>query len=244
MNYLQAEHLKHKRAFVRKLLYLFPLITVLISFLAPLWFQINSYNWWYILLCPGLLTLICSLVERRDNDKLKYQAILSLPISLNCVWKSKIGIAAIYYFLGNIIFLCLNLAGGFFFQVTMGLSMTIDVWSAMVGTFCIVLMNLWEIPLCLWLSRRFGMFVAVFLNCGIGSILGVFGGDSYLWLLCPYSWVPHLMIFVLGIMPNGLPVPVENREVSIVMIGITILLSLGLFGGLSLWTAKWFAKRR
>lgn len=244
MNYLQAEHLKHKRTFVRKLLFLFPLLTALVSFLAPFWFQINSYNWWYILLCPGLLTLVCSLVERRDNDKLKYQTVLLLPISLRGVWKSKIGIAAIYFLCGNIIFLCLNLAGGFFFLLTYGLPLTIDVVSAVTGTACIVLVNLWEIPLCLWLSRRFGMFVTVLLNCGIGSILGVLTADSGFWMLCPYSWVSHLMISVLGLMPNGLPVSEGNPGGPIAMIWITILVSLVLFVALSLVSAKWFVKRR
>ena len=244
MNYLQAEHLKHKRTFVRKLLLLLPLITVLISFLSPHWFQLNSYNWWYILLCPGFLTLLCSLVERRDNDKLKYQTAILLPISLSRFWLSKIGIAAIYYFLGNIIFLCLNLVGGFFFGLTYGLPLTISVGNAVAGTACIVLVNLWEIPLCLWISGKFGMFVTVLLNCGIGSILGILMSDTYFWILCPYSWVPRLMISVLGIMPNGLPVSVENQGEPILMIWITILISLSLFLFLSIVTAKYFEKRR
>ena len=71
MRYIQAENLKHKRTFTKTLLVLAPFVTALMNFFAPLWFQLNSYNWWYILLYHGFLTLTCALVEQRDNGKLK-----------------------------------------------------------------------------------------------------------------------------------------------------------------------------
>ena len=55
MAYIQAENLKHKRTFTKTLIVLAPFITALMNFFAPLWFQLNSYNWWYILLYPGSL---------------------------------------------------------------------------------------------------------------------------------------------------------------------------------------------
>ena len=71
MAYIQAENLKHKRTFTKTLIVLAPFVTALMNFFAPLWFQLNSYNWWYILLYPGFLTLTCALIEQRDNGKLK-----------------------------------------------------------------------------------------------------------------------------------------------------------------------------
>ena len=113
MAYIQAENLKHKRTFTKTLMVLAPFVTALMNFFAPLWFQLNSYNWWYILLYPGFLTLTCALIEQRDNGKLKYRAVASLPISQNKVWKAKIGVAGIYSCVGNFIFLALNLLGGY-----------------------------------------------------------------------------------------------------------------------------------
>ena len=112
MAYIQAENLKHKRTFTKTLIVLAPFVTALMNFFAPLWFQLNSYNWWYILLYPGFLTLTCALIEQRDNGKLKYRAVASLPVSQNKVWKAKIGVAGIYSCEGNFIFLALNLLGG------------------------------------------------------------------------------------------------------------------------------------
>ena len=48
MAYIQAENLKHKRTFTKTLIVLAPFVTALMNFFAPLWFQLNSYNWWYI----------------------------------------------------------------------------------------------------------------------------------------------------------------------------------------------------
>ena len=78
MAYIQAENLKHKRTFTKTLIVLAPFVTALMNFFAPLWFQLNSYNWWYILLYPGFLTLTCALIEQRDNGKLKYLSLIHI----------------------------------------------------------------------------------------------------------------------------------------------------------------------
>ena len=125
MAYIQAENLKHKRTFTKTLIVLAPFVTALMNFFVPLWFQLNSYNWWYILLYPGFLTLTCALIEQRDNGKLKYRAVASLPVSQNKVWKAKIGVAGIYSCVGNFIFLALNLLGGFAILVINEIPLTI-----------------------------------------------------------------------------------------------------------------------
>lgn len=206
MNYLRAENWKHKRTFVRKLLFLAPFVTILLSALSPLWFQMNSYNWWYVLLYPGALTLVCCLVEQRDGHKLEYRAITPLPVSLGSVWRAKIGVAAIYALAANMVFLVLNLLGAFVLLLVFDLSMTISVPQAVLGSICIVLFNLWQIPLCIWLSHKCGIFLTLIINAGVGSILGILLSATSLWMFCPYAWVPRLMISVLGILPNGEPV--------------------------------------
>ena len=243
MNYLQAENLKHKRTFAKKLLLLAPIITALMNIFAPIWFQLNSYNWWYILLYPGFLTLLCALVEQRDNGKLKYYTIYTLPVSLSKVWRAKIEVIEIYVLIGNFVFLILNLLGGFAIKIVHELPLSIGVLQAAAGTFCIFIVSLWEVPFCLWLSKKIGIFLTVVLNVGIGSILGIFMATSAFWLFCPYSWVPHLMISVLGIMPNGEPVTIQGTPASWLMSCITVLLSFTLFVFLSFLTAKQFEKQ-
>ncbi len=243
MAYMQAENLKHKRTFVKKLMVLAPLVTMLINFFAPLWFQMNSYNWWYVMLYPGFLTLLCTLIEQRDNGKLKYRGVASLPVSQNKVWKAKIGIACIYSWVGNIIFLLLNLLGGFVISVINGIPLVIGIWQAVAGTVCIVIGSLWEIPLCLWLSKKVGIFITVLLNAGLGSMLGIFAATTSLWVFCPYSWVSHLMISVLNILPNGQPVVDHSTAMPFWRIILVLFLSLVWFAVLSFVTERGFEKQ-
>lgn len=243
MAYIQAENLKHKRTFTKTLIVLAPFVTALMNFFAPLWFQLNSYNWWYILLYPGFLTLTCALIEQRDNGKLKYRAVASLPVSQNKVWKAKIGVAGIYSCVGNFIFLALNLLGGFAILVINEIPLTIGIWQAAAGTACIVIASLWEVPLCLWLSKKVGIFVTVILNAGLGSVLGIFTATTSLWMICPYSWMPHLMISVLGILPNGEPVADQSTAMAFWMIILVLVISLAWFAALSFLTARWFEKK-
>ena len=212
MAYIQAENLKHKRTFTKTLIVLAPFVTALMNFFAPLWFQLNSYNWWYILLYPGFLTLTCALIEQRDNGKLKYRAVASLPVSQNILVINEI-------------------------------PLTIGIWQAAAGTACIVIASLWEVPLCLWLSKKVGIFVTVILNAGLGSVLGLFTATTSLWMICPYSWVPHLMISVLGILPNGEPVADQSTAMAFWMIILVLVISLAWFAALSFLTARWFEKK-
>jgi len=113
-------------------------------------------------------------------------------------------VAGIYTCVGNFIFLALNLLGGFAILVINEIPLTIGAWQAVAGTACIVIAGLWEIPLCLWLSKKGWYFLSrLFLMLDLASVLGIFTATSSLWIICPYSWVPHLMISVLGILPNG-----------------------------------------
>lgn len=103
------------------------------------------------------------MIEQRDNGKLKYRAVASLPVSQNKVWKAKIGVAGIYSCVGNFIFLALNLLGGFAILVINGIPLTIGIWQAAAGTACIVIASLWEVPLCLWLSKKLVSLSRLFL---------------------------------------------------------------------------------
>lgn len=243
MVYMQSENLKHKRTFVTKLIILAPVVTVLMNIFAPLWFQINSFNWWYVLLYPGFLTLLCALIEQRDSGKLKYRAVFPLPVSLTKVWKAKIGMSGIYLVLGNLLFLALNLTGGFTILMVHELPLTVGVWQTAAGVICIILVSLWEVPLCLWVSNRLGIFFAVFLNVGVGSVLGIFMATSNVWVICPYSWVPHLMIYVLGILPNGEPVAGGGKQIPYMTILFTVLFALLFFVILTNLSAQKFERQ-
>ena len=243
MHYLKAENLKHKHTFTRTLIFLAPFVTVLMTCLSPVWFQVNAFNWWYVFLYPGFLTLLCVMIEQKDSGKKKYQTIFTLPVQLSRIWLAKIETAGLYALFGNLIFFTLNVLGGFILRQFLGQDMTIGVSNALLGTALIVLVGLWEIPFCLYLTKKTGLALSLMINVGIGSILGILLASHSYWFLCPYSWVPRLMIYILHIMPNGTLVQVATIENVPVVVGLTLALSILLFIILSIVTANQFSKQ-
>ena len=124
--------------------------------------------------------------------------------------------------------------GGFLF------GSTIPASGAALATILLTLSYLWEIPVYLFLSARFGMFADVFV-CMVLSI----GGEATLsdkssWWLCPSSIPVRLMCPTLGLLPNGLPIPAKSELWSESVILPGIMLSLGWFVVCAVLFAWWF----
>lgn len=167
-------------------------------------FQSGSYNWWYTMLLPGALSLVCSLALQKDA-KLKYRGLLALPFTPGTLWAGKIIACAYWLLAALLVFLTGVSAGGLLF------GQTITLLSSLAGSALIFLTFLWQIPLCLFLAARFGLFAAVLLNMA-GTTLGVVQFDrGGLWDYIPYAITAKLMCPVLSILPNGLPVPATAR---------------------------------
>lgn len=242
-NYISSEYLKHKNTFAKKLVWLAPILTLCLNVLTPMWYQQNSYNWWYVFLYPGCLTLLSILIIQRDNGKLKFRAILSLPVDLKKVWYAKIITCIIYIVLANTILMLCNVAGGFIIQHIFDIPMTISPMQALFGTLCIILASIWNIPLCLWFTKKVGVFATLILNVGMNFMLGTLGANTSFWFICPYSWVTRLMVPTLGILPNGESVTGSALSTPLPLVIMTICLSLLLLYTISKSTAKSFIKQ-
>jgi len=82
-NYIFAETLKHKHSFLLKILFIAPIISLLVAFvLMPLYFSVNAYNWWYVMIMPATFALIPAMMHRKEERKLNYRAIFPLNIDL------------------------------------------------------------------------------------------------------------------------------------------------------------------
>ncbi len=243
LSYLKAEHIKQKSTFTKKLIVIAPVVTLLLNALSPIWYQQNSYNWWYVMLYPGFLTLLCTLVNQRDGGKLKYSAIFTLPVNLRNIWYSKILICVVYVFTSNLILMICNIAGGYLIHLIYDIPMTISVLQALGGTLCIVLTSMWNIPFCLWLSRKTGVFGTLIVNVGMSIVLGTLGANTNYWFFSPYSWSSRLMVPILRILPNGLPATDSTLAVPMISIILVLIVSVFLFGLISIVTAKDFSRQ-
>jgi len=241
--YFKAEALKIKHTFASKLAIMSPIFAMLISiFFAPMYFQLDCYNWLYAMILPGMLSLGCTLVANKDL-KMKNRAVLSLPVDLKKVWISKVlvcstilAVACIILFLGSSLI-----------EAVLGLNKMgrIPFLNALIGCEVLVVTFLWQIPLCLFLGNKIGMFPTILINIVAYMIFGVLcAPKSVLWLI-PYAIPARLMVPIIGVLPNGLPAvqgaPTFTPQVlsnSVILPGI--LITIALFIILTIVTAKWY----
>ena len=106
-----------------------------------------------------------------------------------------------------------------------------------------ILASIWNIPLCLWFTKKVGVFATLILNVGMSFMLGTLGANTSFWFICPYSWVTRLMVPTLGILPNGESVTGSALSTPLPLVIMTICLSLLLLYTISKSTAKSFIKQ-
>ncbi|RMD00136.1 lantibiotic immunity ABC transporter MutE/EpiE family permease subunit [Clostridium autoethanogenum] len=246
-SYLKAENLKLKRTMTKKLVLIFPVFALFFSFfLSGVYFQLNAFNWWYMLMLPGSVAVICALVNQKEEKKVKYRAVFSMPIDLKKVWASKVILIAVY-----VLFSCVILALGvgivgkyllprIISSFALNSIVTIPGINAITAAIVIAITSLWQIPLCLFLAKKFGFFVPIILNTAVGIGLNGAMAVKSIWWLCPYSWTSRLMCPILGILPNGqLPVG-KDAMLRPGVIPVGIVLSILLFVVLLTVTSSWF----
>ncbi|PGE92271.1 bacteriocin ABC transporter permease [Bacillus pseudomycoides] len=243
--YLVSEKIKIRHTFLNKLIWLAPLVPMLIALLiSGGYFQITSYNWWYAAFLPGMLSLSCALLAEKDK-KMNNRAILSLPVSLKRVWVSKVLLVLGILICTCIIFLCgiqlfsllLNKGG---FQI-------ISVKNTLLGSFVLVVTFMWQIPICLFLGNKIGIFSTVLLNV-IANGVGFAFATKSIWLINPYAYPSRLMIPIVKILPNGMfaepgsaTFTSELLSYSVILPGLVI--SVVLFLLFTYVTTKWFEKQ-
>lgn len=238
INCVVAEYRKFKRTFIKKLSWAAPVFIMLLCIILGVGdaFQRGSYNWWYTILLPITIALICGGVINKDRRKLKYHAIFSLPVSLDKLWVYKIIVCIWFYLISCIVMFIGTTIGGFIFGKTISIGGNIE------GSILLFITILWQIPLCLFFTDRIGVGSAIFINWGC-TIVGTILADSSSWVKFPHAIPVRLMCSVMGILPNGLPVPKSSplMDKSVIMPGV--LISIILFFILTVITAILFRKR-
>ncbi len=239
LNYIKAENLKCKGTFAKKLVVLAPACIVLLSLIEGKYFVVNGYNWWYALTFLGFVTLLTALVNQNEEKKLHYRAVFALPVNLRKTWISKVLLIEIYVAIANIVHLAGIILGKLFYCT----SSNITISQMIIATLLLIVTSLWQVPLCLFLAKKFGLLSAVLINFGAGTALCFFAVTKSFWWICPYSWATRLMCPVLGILPNGNPALHGDALLNPGVVPIGITLSIALFAVLLTVTANWFSKQ-
>ncbi|WDV45148.1 lantibiotic immunity ABC transporter MutE/EpiE family permease subunit [Clostridiaceae bacterium M8S5] len=240
-NYIKAENLKLKRTFIRKLIMIMPILSILVGALSPPWFEVNSLNWWYVMVLSGYIALICFLVHQKEQKKQKYIGVMSLPVDLKKIWISKILVIGKFLFISSILLAISVFVGKIVFIDD--IKEPIHNINIIVGLIVIVITSLWQIPLCMYLSKRTGLFTTVVINSGVGIVLNIIMVSGSFWWICPYSWTTRLMCPILGILPNGTLAEKGDMLLGDNVIVYGLILSIMLFALLVFITSNWFSKQ-
>lgn len=233
-----SEHIKFKRTFIKKLAIIAPIFTILIAALlqaGTAYIEQGSYNYWYTIIFPGILPLVCAGVIKKDSKKLKNRAILCLPFDPAEAWVSKILVCMWFSFLS---------CGIFFIVITFAKFSRINeipILNSIEASLLIFITTLWQIPLCLFIADSLGSVSALLINF-IFTVIGVSFSPA-IGIAFPYSTTSLLMCPIINVLPSGLHTPANSplKNSSIILPGIII--TVALFIVLSILTSLWFRKR-
>lgn len=247
MDYFRAEKLKYRRTAMNGITFFMPLLTVaLAAWLTHHYFSVDSYNWWYIGMYPGFLGIMCGMIGGKDKRKKNY-TIWPLPCEMGRIWDSKILVGAALSGIAMIFVVVLTIFAGrvmesvrhiqFFVSPSVGVQIAagLVMWAT----------TLWQIPFCLFLTQKVGIFLMLVIHMGIYTILATIVSLKSWFALFPGAITARMMCPVLGVLPNGLILQPgqmtyspQLEEMSSLFIGIpAALLWFGLF-----WLAgrRWF----
>ena len=239
MNYLKSEHLKFRRTISNRLLFIIPLMTAIFAWIVGgfIGFQYTALYWWYAFLLPGAVAILCSLSHRKEENAGKYYSVFSMPVNL-----SKFEIAKEIILIEKLVVAAVFLA--IIISISNIISPATAVYSVLqsiAGSIGIILASVWQIPLCLYLARKTGLFLPIVLNTVLGIFMPIALGNTVVWWFVPYCYAAKLADPLMGIELNG---TFEGNCGFSITVLISIVLSILLFLILSYADAKDFSKRR
>lgn len=206
-NYLQAEWLKYRHSSTGKLCIFMPLVTVIASaFMTHQYFTVDSYNWWYTMMFPGMLPLLCGIVIGKDQ-KMKNHSLLSIPCDMGRVWDAKVFCAAAFSGIGCLFLGSLTILVGYLLEWGLHFQFQIrpSLGAQMLAVVLIWIGFLWMVPFGLFLTRMIGKIPATIALFAMAMVVDTsYSLTSYYWVL-PGGVTARMMCVVLGVLPNGLP---------------------------------------
>ena len=223
---IRAEHEKTAKSINRILVWAFPVMTLVLAFLLTAGMS-DAY--------AESVWILCYLSMGKER-KTKYYHLMTLPIR-----KKKL-------ILGKIIYLgCLILAANIliFAGAVLGdrlLTTSVPLGGAAAAIVMLTIVQLWEIPVFLFLSERFGMVVEL-LICLFMTVGGTIFSQTGKWYLLVSAIPMRVMTPLLHILPNGLKAEAGNPFLNENVILPGVCLSLIWFVILTVLFLNWFENR-
>lgn len=229
---VQSELLKMRHTFAMKLVLCAPLATLLLGYiLSGSYVQLSTYNWWYTIILPVLVSMLSANIIVRERN-IGMQNILCFPVSFSKIWFGKMLALFFLTFVANFLLWLVTTVVGFM------ASMKVSPINGMIGCALSALTFLWQIPLIMLLTNFMGYFPVLILSVGANLLLSTVGAEKNWFFLDPYSIPARVVCPFFGMRPNGLPLESDSP----LMDGSAVILGL-LISFLLLFLMSWIGSR-
>ena len=104
----------------------------------------------------------------------------------------------------------------------------------------LIIASIWQIPLCLLLARKTGLFLPIAANTLLGILMPILLGNTALAWVCPYCWAAKTAELFMGIESNGTFAGVAPFSWSVLL---PLVFSVILYVLLTFWDAANFSKK-
>ncbi len=195
----------------------------------------SVWNWWYTLLLPGMLAIICCLSMKQEK-KTNYYHLMTLSTSKRKLMMGKIIYMGYVILTSNMIIFVGASLGGFL------LTTRVPLGGAAITVLLLTATQLWEIPVFLFLSERFGMIVEL-LICLFLTVGGTIIAPTGKWYLLVSAIPMRILCPFLHILPNGIPTEAGNPILDMGVVVPGICLSIIWFVFATILFLNWFDKR-
>lgn len=242
---IQSEALKYKHSALPKLTIGMAVASVaMAAVLMGSYFTVNSYNWWYMGMYPGLLGMIGGSIGGKER-KQKNHTIATLPLPMGKIWDAKVIIAMGYAFLGMVALSALTMLTAVLLQDGFGIDFIVQpsFKQQLVATGLLWLTSIWQLPFCMALSQRVGSILAFFINMGLYMGMVIFGALQATFYFWPGALAARVMIPVLGVLPNGLLAVAGSVTYEPTLLDGTAILSGSLSGVVWLVVLWWLGRK-
>lgn len=246
--YLKSEIIKIKRTNIRKMLLIIPLICSLLAlgfnFLSgdPQIVSLSAetiINHWGILWISVFIALTAGLLNKLEKKSTNFKTIIGLPINLQKKEMSRILLVIGFVALGSLLLVAA-------ISLTSLLILTspylVSLSPSILAVFLMFVTSLWQIPFCLWLSRKTNFFITLLLNSMLNLNLGTLFAPTDDWWFVPYSWHLRVQMPLTKLHSNGIPLPQNDELLSYPVIPIALVLSILFFIVLTLMAVRSFNK--
>lgn len=209
--YIESELLKTKRSFLRKMLVLMPVVTVLLTwFMNGNYAQELAYNWWYLLFLPFTVSYVCGYLISADRKK-NFHGLWGIMQEKQKAGYAKVVVGSLLVMSANVVFVVLIVLVGI---VTEGrlvqetgevVEYGIGLGDNLLAGALLTITFAWQIPLFLVIAMKTNTIVSVVLSVFCNFVIACLCATESFWWI-PFAIPARLMCHVLGILPNGLMV--------------------------------------